>query len=105
MPFVVMLYAADREHADTLVMHNCYVSRVVGMYELTDRKAPTCPGLTCRAFGWTRHRRGYMVHACGKRRRGWRGRLSVALMDVLGVNLLPRDDTPALFRNPEGWGS
>lgn len=104
MPFLVVLYAADREHADMLVTHNSYVSRPVGMYRIPTRSEPTCSGL-CNEYGWKRALSGRWVHACGRLRRGWRRTFAVALMDTLGINLLPRKKTPAMFRNPEGWGS
>ena len=80
-------------------------ARIVGVYRMPDRDEPVCPGISggCKEAGWKRVRRGYMVHACGLRNRGYRSKIAVSLMDWFGVNLLPRDKTPGVFRNPEGW--
>jgi hypothetical protein len=80
-------------------------ARVVGVYRMPDRDENVCPGASggCKATAWTRHRRGYMVHACGLRQRDYRSKLAIAIMDWFGINLMPRERTPSVFRNPEGW--
>lgn len=80
-------------------------ARVVGVYRMPDRDEDVCPGISggCREAGWKRSRRGHMVHACGLRNRGYRAKIAISLMDWFGINLLPRDRTPGVFRNPEGW--
>lgn len=88
------------EHEDAIQS-----ARVVGVYRMPDRDEPVCMGISggCRESGWKRLRRGYMVHACGLRNRGYRAKIAISLMDWFGINLLPRDRTPGVFRNPEGW--
>jgi hypothetical protein len=44
-----------------------------------------------------------MVHTCGLRNRNYREQLAVSIMDNFGINLMPRDRTPGVFRNPAGW--
>lgn len=81
-------------------------ARVVGVYRMPHRDEPVCPGSSggCKAEGWTRvPRRGYMAHSCGLRNRDYRQTLSRGLMDTFGINLLPRNKTPKIFRNPETW--
>jgi hypothetical protein len=84
-------------------------AKTVGVYRYPGADDPVCPGRTggCKADGWTRaHPEGHMVHACGRRQRyagSIRATIRGALLDLLGINLLPRSDTPATFRNPEGW--
>lgn len=82
--------------------------RVVGVFRMPPRDEPVCTGLSggCKGAGWRRHARGYMVHACGLRNRDYRDQLighAGGLLDTYGINLLPRDRTPQVFRNPEGW--
>jgi hypothetical protein len=80
-------------------------SRVVGVYRMPDRDESVCTGISggCREQGWRRMRAGHMAHACGLRNRGYRAKISTAMMDWFGINLMPRERTPAVFRNPEGW--
>lgn len=107
MPFVAMVYVTTSDQARAI--RERYASgdagRIVGIYELPIQgSAPTCSGF-CKAGGaYTRHpRNGHMVHACGRRHRDWRKRIRLTLFDMFGRNRLPRDVTPALFQNPEGW--
>lgn len=78
----------------------------VALYELPAKGEESCGG-TCdrvkgKLNGWGRHpEKGYIVHQCGRPRRGRRARIRGALLDVLGVNLTP--NAPALFENPRGW--
>jgi hypothetical protein len=80
-------------------------ARIAGVYRMPSHDEPVCMGLSggCKAVGWTRHPRGYMVHACGLRNPNYRDTLAVSLMDNFGINLLLRDRTPKVFRNPKGW--
>lgn len=110
MPFVVMIYATTPQDARNIRerYQDSDVGRAVGIYAIPKANTePTCPGY-CKDGGgaWTRHpHRGNIVHACGKRKRGWRRSIGKTLFDMFGLNLMHRDDTPAMFRNPEGWGS
>ena len=80
-------------------------ARVVGVYRMPDRDEPVCTGISggCREGGWKRTRRGHMVHACGLRNQGYREKMAIAIMDWFGINLMPRERTPSVFRNPLGW--
>lgn len=83
-------------------------ARVVGVFRMPSRDEPVCAGLSgCKATGWKRMSPdGHMVHACGHRNRDYRQRLAGhagGLLDTYGINLLARDHTPRLFRNPVGW--
>lgn len=72
--------------------------KVVGLYKIPDKTDPVCPS-GCKEAGWTRHLDGYIVHSCGRRRKGIRAQLSTALADWFGWNLL--EFPPPLFRNPQ----
>lgn len=80
-------------------------ARAVGVYRMPDRDEPVCTGLSggCKVVGWRRHVRGHMVHLCGLRNQSYREQLAVAIMDWFGINLMPRERTPKVFRNPPGW--
>src|SRR6266511_1663425 len=110
MPFVVMVYATTPQEGRQI--RDRYtdgdVGRLVGIYPIPKANTePTCPGYCKEAGGaWSRHpHRGNIVHACGKRKRGWRASISRALFDTFGINLVPRENTPKMFQNPPGWGS
>jgi hypothetical protein len=118
MPFIVMVYAPDIDAAQDImrvIEHHQLAQRkktpIVGVYRFPSKNEAECPGFRCpqhrdeNAFGWGRHHTGqHIVHgACQRRRKGFRARLKVALMDLFGINLLPRDVTPTIFRNPTGY--
>jgi hypothetical protein len=108
MGFVVMIYATNELQAVRIVDRYADgdAGAVVGMYEMGRKSDATCSG-NCsrnRTAGWSRHpKKGYMMHSCGKRHRDWRKRIATTLMDIFGVNLLRRESTPGIFRNPNGW--
>jgi len=109
MPFLVITHVSTIEDAKTIMNatpRGVGGARVVGVYRYPDRNELVCPGIAggCKGTTWRRAMpEGHMVHTCGRRRPGVRGRIKGALMDLLGINLMPRDRTPAAFRNPEGW--
>ena len=84
-------------------------ARTVGVYAYPGKDDEVCPGFSggCKGQSWRRlHPEGYMVHTCGRRQRipgGLRALIRGTLLDLLGINYLPRDATPAAFRNPPGW--
>lgn len=83
-------------------------ARVVGVFRMPTRDEIVCAGASrCKEVGWKRlHPEGHMVHACGHRNAHYRDQLAGhagGLLDTYGINLLPRDRTPVVFRNPEGW--
>lgn len=120
MPYLVMVYAPD-DHAANQAMgainlmsnYDTQPPRVVGLYDFPARAEVECPGFTCpeqrrsgdNNFGYGRHHTGqHIVHgACQRRRKGFRRRVALALMDLFGVNLLPREITPGLFKNPTNY--
>jgi hypothetical protein len=86
------------------------IGKVVGLYRFPSSKDVECPGWTCphttnKRYGYGRHPKfGHIVHGgCNKREHGFRDRLHRILLDTFGINLLPRDATPRIFRNPEGY--
>jgi hypothetical protein len=119
MPFVVMLYAPDadalrdipkRMDAGEITSGPPLESRAktVGIY-----RWPLKGDLSCRGYcsnknhmsPWRRNVRGHMeCGTCGGRHIHTRKRFIGALLDYLGVNLLPRTTTPKVFQNPDGWG-
>lgn len=113
MPYVVIVYAPDRATANHLteaIDNNADGARPVGLYRFPSSKDVECPGWRCphvtnKRYGYGRDARyAHIVHgACGRREKGFRARVSKILMDTFGINLLPRDTTPAVFRNPEGY--
>lgn len=117
MPFLLVLYAPDRDAADNamqkiahLSTYDQYPPRVVGLYRFPSKTENECPGWRCpgfkgeNVFGYGRHHTdGYIVHgACQRRPKGFRSKIKLALLGLLGINLLPRESTPAIFRNPQG---
>lgn len=115
MAFIALVFARDRKAADKLqrvVPPDGYEDnggyKIVALFHMPAMKVtPTCNGFCTRGTsGWGRAiPEGHMVHTCGKRHRDWRKRIFGSLFDTLGINLLPRADTPALFQNPDTWGS
>jgi hypothetical protein len=110
MPFLAIVYARDadelRHFRDAHEETWGDTGQLVGVYRLPSSKESTCSG-SCsrgRTAGWTRHKDGHMMHSCGRRHPDTRKRIHVTLMDMFGINLLRRKNTPKLFQNPEGYG-
>lgn len=108
MPFVAVVYVSTAEQWRRLkaVVDDADVGRMAGLYPMGKRDEPTCNGsCTPKNPGWGRDpKMGHLVHGpCKRRHRDWRRRIAVTLMDTFGINLMPRDETPTLFRNPKGW--
>jgi hypothetical protein len=112
MPFLALVYVKDAPTANRLIKNwdaTGYADqnyKIVGMFRMPNaRDVQTCSGY-CKAGGaYTRHHPGgFLVHACGRRHRSWRKRIMSALFDTLGVNLMRRSETPALFQNPATYG-
>lgn len=111
MPFLAVVWLKDEEEASEFITTMAddadvaVVGRLAGLYRFPKRDVKLCRTSSggCRHTTWTRHRLGHMVHGCGLRNPRWWKMLSGVFLDLLGVNLLPRDETPGLFRNPEGW--
>jgi hypothetical protein len=112
MPYLVIVYAKNRKAAETVYNANhpddSNARRVIAAYAFPTREEETevhapCAGFGHKTMAWTRSLLGgYMTCQCGGRHPQWRRRVSGGLLDGLGFNLLRRDKTPALFRNPEG---
>lgn len=105
MGYLVIIHVVDIDQARVIkngVPAGVDGAKAVGVYRYPDRSEEVCPGFLggCKETSWTRDPRGYMVHACGRRRRGIRAALRGALFDYLGYNLMKRDETPAAFANP-----
>lgn len=111
MGFLVIVHVKDTDAINDLtqaVEGDVEGARVVGLFRFPDRDEIVCKGLSgCKQEGWTRAwPNGHMVHACGHRNRNYRQQLAGhagGFLDTYGVNLLPRDDTPPIFRNPESY--
>lgn len=107
MAFVAMVYATTPEQARAIAERYSRgdAGRIVGVYTLPERgTVTTCRGWCKAGSGWTRDASGVMVHACGGRHPDWRRHIRTALLDMFGINRLPRSRTPAMFQNPEGYG-
>lgn len=104
MPFLAVVYVADDEAAQQF-LETDQPGRIVGIYRFPKRDVKLCRGFTggCRRTTWTRHRLGHYVHACGLRSPRWWKQLAGVFLDTFGMNLLEREETPKLFRNPEGY--
>lgn len=112
MPYVVVIYAGNRERAQRIVDRYSAgdAGTVAGLYRFPSSKDVECPGWRCehvenKRYGYGRHPRyGHIVHGgCHRRERGFRERVHRVLMDLFGINMLPRDATPKVFRNPDGY--
>lgn len=102
MPFLAIVYVRDADDAHTLV-NELPAGRLAGLYRMPAKDVKLCR-VGCRHEGWSRHiPGGWMKHGCGLRNRKWWKNLAGIFLDTFGINLLKRDDTPRLFRNPEGW--
>lgn len=113
MPLISIVFTTrpDQYRRLAAVIEGGDVGTMVGTYRFPSKTEAECPGFSCpqhrgeNVFGWGRHHTNqHITHgACQRRRPGFRRRLKVALMDLFGVNLLARDNTPAIFRNPTGY--
>lgn len=108
MGYLVITHVETIEEANILVNSQTPAAsaRVAGVYRMPDRDEPVCPGASggCKEVGWTRSRRGHMVHTCGLRNPRYRDWIANSLLDMFGINLLPRNKTQRVFQNPQGWG-
>lgn len=107
MGYLVLVYASDQEAANIVRRRaRTEKSKPVGIYRFPspdDAPHPPCTGMPHR--GWTRDQAGgFMRCECGGRHPRWRSRFVGALLDNLGYNLMPRDKTSKLFRNPKTHG-
>lgn len=108
MAYVIMMFAANEEEANRILN---LPDRAVGMYQLPSKHDDSCTGYCQRGKagklnGWGRHPTdGYVVHQCGRPHKDRRSRIRTTLLDILGINLLDRENTPALFQNPSGYGN
>lgn len=113
MPYIAIVYVSTEHQARQIQQRYAGgdAGRIVGLYEMPAKGDSECPGGNCPAarhekmFGWGRHKdKGYIVHGnCQRRRKGFRSRIRLVLLDTFGINLLPREATPALFRNPTNY--
>lgn len=103
MPLLAVVYVRDADELERFQEAD-HGGRVVGIYRFPKRDVKLCRGFQggCRHTAWTRHRLGHYVHACGLRNPQWWRQIAGTFLDKFGFNLLPRDETPALFRNPAG---
>lgn len=107
MAFVVLIHVSTPTHVRAIVDRYSLgdAGRVVGVYALpAPGVVQTCSGWCKAGQGWTRDASGVMVHVCGGRPTDWRKRIRITLLDMFGINRLPRSRTPAMFQNPEGYG-
>jgi hypothetical protein len=112
MPYLVIVYAKNRKAAEAVYNANHpedgTTHRVVAVYAFPTRDEELSTHTPCAGFGhktmsWTRSLvGGFMTCQCGGRHPQWRRRVAGGLLDHLGFNLLHRDQTPKLFRNPGG---
>lgn len=105
MPFLAIVYVPDHTAADRIVERYSRggAGRIVGLYRW-NRKPESCTGCGGKMEAWGRHRHGHLVcGTCNRPHRLARRRLIGAIFDYLGSNLLPRESTPIVFRNPDGW--
>jgi hypothetical protein len=103
----VLLYFGDDDRADTFVESTRH--KVVGLYD--DPRGPSvckCKSQTPETTnrGWTMHPYwGWQVHPfCNRAGKWWRAEYGKRLFRALGVNMLPREDTPSIMQGPQGWG-
>ena len=102
---LVLVYFNNPDSADNFVRDT--PERVVGMYEDPKGRSCTCRSEPAKDYGLGEHHRffGWQIHHfCGKAGKWWRRGYGRRLFLALGVNLLPRENTPEIFRSPEGWG-
>lgn len=114
MPFIVMLYVPDADDVRGLVkaisesdLTTDHI-RTAGIYRWPLKADLSCQGFCSNknhASPWRRNVRGHMeCGVCGGRHVHTRKRFIGALLDYLGMNLLPRSNTPKVFQNPDRWG-
>lgn len=104
MPFLAVVWLADDDAASEFIEEEG-TGRIVGVYRFPKRDVKLCRSFTggCRWQAWKRHKLGHWVHGCNLRVADWWKNLGMGFIDSFGINLLPREDTPKLFRNPEQW--
>ena len=104
MPLLAVVWLRDDDAAREFIEEES-TGRVVGLYRFPKRDVKLCRGFSggCRRDGWKRHRFGHWAHGCNLRDIQWWRTLSMTFIDRLGINLLPREETPRIFQNPEAW--
>lgn len=103
---LVLLYFGNPDDAERFI-HNTS-ERVVGMYEDPKGKTCTCKNQPAKEWGYGPHHLywGWQVHEfCGRAGKWWRRGYGRRLFLALGCNLLPKENTPEIFKTPgPGWG-
>lgn len=109
MAFIAIIHITDHTASDGLMSPDINWpagSQLVGMYEFPSRHELKCTGNCIRGKtgAWHRNPKGFMECAiCGSRNKRVRRWFTDALFDWFGANLM-KDNAPALFRTPDGYG-
>jgi hypothetical protein len=105
MPYLVILKLTRQELENLVTTRPDIKPSMAGVYQYPLKEPATCSGWcgkSKKVSGWGRNPdKGYIVHDCGKRHPDWRRRVTMALFDSLGRNLLRKPHT--YFKNPETW--
>lgn len=114
MPFLMVLYVNNADDVRGMVgaINESDLTpdnlRIAGVYRWPTRDQLSCTGFCTnrnRMSPWKRNIRGYTeCGTCGGRHVHTRRWFIGALLDYLGINLMPRSKTPKVFQNPQGWG-
>lgn len=103
--YVIALHTTDPKEAQRILGILSEGTRVVGLYPIPEKDGPWCRCIRTRKHGWTRHTKtGWMVcDQCGYPASHERTKLGLRMFTALGRNLMKRERTPLIFRNPQGW--
>lgn len=105
--YVIALHTKDPKLAQRLLsmLADEDDARIVGLYPIPDRDGPWCSCLRTRKHGWSRHpKTGWMVcDVCSRPASHERTNIGTRMFTALGRNLMKRERTPLIFRNPQGW--
>lgn len=107
MPYVVVCEFGSKTSAESFVRginhESEFSTRCVGMYRIPTQFCSCASNTREKMKSWSRGRKyGWFIHAdCGKPSPAWVRGLGRRMSTVLGRNLMPLEEVPEEWRDPE----